>query len=556
MSQNASFNLVDEPWVRIRDGEGESREVSLIELFEQAPHIKCLANDLPTQDFAILRVLLAILQRSIVPMLDEDDDPAEVWGGLWNAPELPVAEVREYLSEWHDSFDLFGVERPFMQVADLRTAKNEVATIKKIVADIPDGDELFSLRTGKGAESLSYPEAARWLIHAQAFDTSGIKSGTVGDPRVKGGKSYPIGTGWAGGLGGLFFEGPTLAETILLNLIACDVETGDLFSWEDIPSWERSVDAVGTDSRFPTGRLDLYTWQSRRIRLIPENGRVIGVVLTNGDKLESRNLQEYEPMTSWRRSQAQEKKLKMPLVYLPRAHQSDKALWRGLDSLFGDKSREDTPSVLESGVERWVSYLASRDGGCQLNQKYLLGVHAVGLEYGTQNSVITNIVNDKLELSAFLLSHEGGSLVGLAKECAASTSDAIYALGDFAANLCRASGGSGVGEIDGAKQGSRARAFFEIDSLFRLWLARLDESSDIDSERANWHEIARSVMRADAADLLSGVEANAIIGAPVRGKSKMKSEWMTASRAEALFNGALKKALPLEKDEENKKEVR
>ena len=31
---------------------------------------------------------------------------------------------------------------------------------------------------------------------------------------------------------------------------------------------------------------------------------------------------------------------------------------------------------------------------------------------------------------------------------------------------------------------------------------------------------------------------------------------MTASRAEALFNGALKKALPLEKDEENKKEVR
>lgn len=207
MSQNASFNLVDEPWVRIRDEEGESREVSLIELFEQAPHIKCLANDLPTQDFAILRVLLAILQRSIVPMLDEDDDPAEVWGGLWNASELPVAEVRDYLGEWHDSFDLFGAERPFMQVADLRTAKNEIATIKKIVADIPDGDELFSLRTGKGAESLSYPEAARWLIHAQAFDTSGIKSGTVGDPRVKGGKSYPIGTGWAGGLGGLFFEG-------------------------------------------------------------------------------------------------------------------------------------------------------------------------------------------------------------------------------------------------------------------------------------------------------------------------------------------------------------
>lgn len=556
MVQNESFNLVDRPWVRIRDEEGETREVSLLELFEQAPHIKCLANDLPTQVFAILRVLLAILQRSIAPTLDEDDDPAEVWGDLWTAPELPVVEVRKYLCKWHDSFDLFDVQKPFMQAPGLQTAKNEVSGIKKIVADIPDGDELFSLRAGKGAESLSCSEAARWLVHAQAFDTSGIKSGTIDDPRVKGGKSYPIGTGWAGGLGGLFFEGATLSETILLNLIVCDVETGDLLSEEDVPSWERAVANVGVDDRFPTGRLDLYTWQSRRIRLIPEGGIVAGVVLTNGDKLEWRNLQEYEPMTSWRRSRTQEKKLKMPLVYLPRAHQSDKALWRGLDSLFGDKSREDAPSVLESNLEKWVSYLASRDGGRQLSQEYLLGVHAVGFEYGTQNSVITNIINDKLELSAFLLSSEGESLVNLAKECAASTSEAIFALGDFAANLCCASGGSGAGEIDGAKQGSRAQAFFEIDSLFRSWLARLDEGSDMDSERDNWHRIARSAIRANATNLLSEVGSNAIIGAPVRGKGKMGSEWMTASRAEALFSGALKKALPLEEDEKIKKEVR
>lgn len=47
MDQDVSFNLIDEPWVRIRDEEGEEREVSLLELFKQAPHIKCLANDLP-----------------------------------------------------------------------------------------------------------------------------------------------------------------------------------------------------------------------------------------------------------------------------------------------------------------------------------------------------------------------------------------------------------------------------------------------------------------------------------------------------------------------------
>ena len=80
MSQNVSFNLVDEPWICVRDLDGATREVSLLELFEQASSIKCLANDLPTQDFAILRVLLAVLQRAISPTLDDDDVPAEVWG--------------------------------------------------------------------------------------------------------------------------------------------------------------------------------------------------------------------------------------------------------------------------------------------------------------------------------------------------------------------------------------------------------------------------------------------------------------------------------------------
>ena len=83
MDARVSFNLVDEPWIRARDGDGNVREFSLSGLFSEAPRLQCLANDLPTQDFAILRVLLAILQRSIAPNLDEEDDPAEVWGELW-----------------------------------------------------------------------------------------------------------------------------------------------------------------------------------------------------------------------------------------------------------------------------------------------------------------------------------------------------------------------------------------------------------------------------------------------------------------------------------------
>lgn len=553
MNQDMSFNLIDEPWVRIRDEEGEEREVSLLELFRQAPHIKCLANDLPTQDFAILRVLLAILQRSVSPSLDEDADPLEVWESLWSAPELPLDDICRYLDKWQSRFDLFDEENPFMQVAGLRTAKDDYSDIKKIIADMPDGDMLFSLRVGEGAETLSYAESARWLIHVQAFDTSGIKSGTVGDPRVKSGKSYPIGTGWAGGLGGLYFEGLTLFETLLLNFIACDIDGGDLFSDDDLPSWERSAESAGVDDRFPTGKLDLYTWQSRRVRLIPGNGRVVGVVLTNGDKLEPRDMRQYEPMTAWRRSQAQEKKLKISPVYLPRAHQSDRALWRGLDSVFGDDSVDRHPSTLKPGLEKWVSRLV--DEGCLLSRERLLRIRAVGFEYGTQNSIITNLIDDSVELSAFLLSSDGKSLVSLAQECARLTSDAVFALGAFAGNLCLASGGSGTDEVNGARQSARARAFFEIDSSFRLWLASLDEDSDVNAERDRWRRLARSIIKANAANLLRGLASGAIVGAPARSGAGKNIGWMTASRAETIFNAALKKALPLEEDIQTKKEV-
>ena len=226
MSEDVHFNLVDEPWIRVRDMRGISRELSLWDLFACAGELKCLANDLPTQDIAILRLLLAILQRSLSPSLDEDDDPAEVWARLWEAHTLPVEEIHSYLEKWRHRFDLFDPDYPFMQVAGMRTSKDDFSAVTKIIADIPDNEPLFSLVSGKGCESLSFAEATRWLVHVHAYDTAGIKSGVVGDPNAKGGKSYPIGTGWCGNLGGLLLEGTNLHETLILNFILCQCGSG------------------------------------------------------------------------------------------------------------------------------------------------------------------------------------------------------------------------------------------------------------------------------------------------------------------------------------------
>lgn len=56
------FNLIDEPWVSVMVNKtGQTQEVSLQSLFQNAHLYQRIAGDTATQDFAVLRVLLAIL---------------------------------------------------------------------------------------------------------------------------------------------------------------------------------------------------------------------------------------------------------------------------------------------------------------------------------------------------------------------------------------------------------------------------------------------------------------------------------------------------------------
>lgn len=542
-----SFNLVDNPWIRVRDESGEVRELSLLGLFDQASHLRCLANDLPTQDLAILRVLLAILQRAISPDLDEEDDPSEVWGRLWNATKLPVDDIKAYLEQWYRNFDLFDPQYPFMQVADLRACNGRALEPKKLVADIPDGDALFSMRSEKSTDALTYAEAARWLVHVHAFDTAGIKSGVVGDPRVKNGKSYPIGVGWVGGVGGLYLEGQDFRETLLLNLILWDEDDDELFSAADLPAWEKPLHTFGSDGEVPSGRADLYTWQSRRVRFEVTPPLVTGVVLTNGDKLSVQNMHKLEPMTAWKRSKPQEKKMRISPVYMPVMHRSNRALWRGLSSVFARMDAEESHMHLSPGIVTWGEYLCSQNGGRHLHPTYRLRLHATGFEYGTQSSIVTELIDDKLELNAFLLSSEGERLIGMACDCVCETDEAVAALGKLGSNICRASGGA-LEQANGLRDALRARAYFELDQTFRLWLAGLTVSSDPVSARTVWRQRARDIILNIALEMTSEASPAAVVGTQIK-DGKGKPIWMTVAKALAFCQSSVKKCLPLEDDD-------
>ena len=551
-----SFNLIDEPWVRVRMLDGDLIELSLFEVFKRAPSIERLANDLPTQDFAILRVLLAVLQRSIINRLNDYEYASDAWGDLWDAGELPIKEIEAYLDMWHHRFDLLDSEQPFMQVAHMRAANGTISELKKIVADVPDGNPLFSLRAFSGLDTLKWSEAARWLIHVHAFDTSGIKTGVAGDDAVKGGKSYPIGTGWDGNLGGVFIEGNSLAETLLLNLVLCNncqsVEDDTCLLEVDIPTWEQPQKVPGDQMCAPKGYADLYTWQSRRVLLFTDSDEVTGVLLTNGDKLDAYNKAHIEPMTSWRRSPNQEKKLGLAPVYLPRLHSAARAIWRGLTSLLPQMMDEGDQDSMPPGVMRWAGYLSSVNGGSRLPKDYAIRIHTVGLAYGTQNSVITELVDDEMLMHAFLISKEGEEAASMVRRCMMNTEDAVdRALGPFAKRL-RLAAGDDTSRSSGVSELAKSEAYFELDGPFRTWLVGIGSLTDLAQAEELWNRQANGILRRLAQELAEEAGADAIVGRKARvGKSE---EWVSTGKAERQFRCWLDKTLPYDRTENKQAE--
>lgn len=540
-----SFDLVREPWLPVIREDGTVQEVCLVDLFAEAEHLRRLVGDVPTQEAALLRLLLAILYDAL-------QGPAEIedWEELWLA-EDPFAKVAGYLDSHRDRFQLFHPDRPFFQVPGLRTGKDELAPLSRIVADVPAGSAFFSMRL-PGVERLSYAEAARWLVHAHAFDTSGIKSALEGDERGKGGKVYPLGVGSMGSLGGIFAEGANLRETLLLNLIAFEdaydgAEFGD--GHEDLPVWRqehplpagtRDEAAGGSE---PTGLRDLYTWQSRRVRLHAADGWVTGVVLGYGDPLAMSVPWKLEPMSGWRRSPTQEKKQGRNPVYLPARHDPSRAAWRGLAALLPARgqrgetgARGEAPDRLRSGVTAWLTQVFTTSEVVEPGR--LVRLRLIGAVYGTQQSVIDEIVDDSVVLPIVTL-HEENPIYGAAAVDAVSEAEsAVSALGQLAANLARAAGSDPLGPTSTA----RDMGFGTLDGPYRAWLRELLQFPDLESARQAWRTTARRrVIRLGEQLLASAAPAAAegrVVELPGTGK-----RLVDASRAEQWFRARLNKAL-------------
>lgn len=536
----ASFDLTCDKWLPVMRSDGTGDELSLREVFQQADALRRLVGEVPTQEFALMRLLLAILHDAI----DGPNDVGE-WQELWD-DGLPVARVLAYLDTHRGRFDLLHPSEPFLQTADLRSAGGEFTSLDRIVADVPNGTPFFTMRA-RGAERLTFAEATRWLVHAHAYDTSGIKTGALGDPRVKGGKGYPQGVAWVGNLGGVMAEGENLRETLLLNLIAFDTVNlrsdleRDLPAWRRSPAGPREMDTIEL-SRRPAGVRDLYTWQSRRVRFAHDADGVHGVILAYGDTLDVANKHDREPMTGWRRSEAQEKKRGLAQVYMPREHDPSRSAWRGLGALIagragGSQQRAEAAAIVRPRILDWVARLTVEG---DLAPNFLIRARLFGAVYGTQQSVIDEIVDDAVTIPIVLLHTRDPGLGQAAIGAVTDAEDAVTALGHLASDLAQAAGA----ETATAKESARYLGFATLDGPFRQWLAALGPGDVPLERRTAWQRLAHRIVSGLGDELIRQAGDAAWEGRVIETRAG-QDMWLNASQADLLFRIRLRKALPL-----------
>lgn len=334
-----SFNLGSESWISCRSNSGELVQLSLREVFQRAPELSGLANESPLIDAAIFRLLLTILHANFGPA----DDLA--WEALWSAGKFDMAKLDAYFDKWRHRFDLFHTETPFYQVGKLIEQTPNYANGKKPARELIAEQssygaprELFESRPEDHAAPISAARAARWLLAIQAFHPGGLLSRDTknGDPTAA--KSGLVCSSAV-----VTVQANTLFESLVMNLVNYP---SDLFpsSSKDRPAWEQPP-LERYKSRPCLGLMDWYTWQSRRIQLLPnDGGDVEHVIVLAGHEVADDN--RMDPMCAFTTDPK--------LGPSPVGFSVDRALWRDSAALYQVNRQRDfvAPLVVQHFAAR------------------------------------------------------------------------------------------------------------------------------------------------------------------------------------------------------------
>ena len=526
------FNLLTEPWVRVRLPDNTVQEVSLTDALLHAQDYVDLAGEMPTQDAAMLRLLLAVLFTVFSRVnvegepepFEEEDDALARWGDLWQLGHFPEQPLRDYLEQWKDRFWLFHPTHPFWQVpgAEIGTACS-AAMLNGEMIESKNKLRLFPLYAGQSKERLSYPQAARWLLSVNGFDDTSLK------PKEKNLPSISV--GWLGSLGYIQALGNNLYETLMLNLTL--LKDGREYWSENRPCWELETprSAERTKIPCPDDPAQLLTLQSRRLLLHRTEGMVDGYFALGGDFFSKENAFA-EQMTVWRNAA----KKNEPAVFVPCRHDPARQFWREFPAVFCQDSGH------RPGVVRWTEKLQEQRLGI-LDSRRKVHFRIVGVLYATQNH-IEDIFSDSLTFQAGLLDELSCEWQERIVREIDNCEKAAQRVGYLAQDIAIAAGNKNE-NVGGSV---RAQFYFAVDQPFRLWLQKIDANQkNYDEMELRWQAQARSIAEKLGKQMVMEAGNAALKGHRIvvdKGKKTERTILYTSPRAYNIFRARLWEIYP------------
>ena len=397
------FDLITEPWIKVMKSDKNIEEIGLRQALVDSNEYVCLAGETKPQDFAILRLLLALMY-TIFSRYDIDGNEIDiydnaysaiyfrkVWSEIWNAKKIPSAAVDKYFEKWGDRFWLFDEKYPFMQTNAVNEKSKPVSSAKLIgsLFESANKPRLFSDINGDG-RILGYAEAARWLIHLNSFDDIAAKQPT---PKKT----------WCSKLGLIALKGNTLFETLMLNYIA-DADTKSSV-YISSPSWEQEqCTEFNRLIPLPDDQAALLSLRSRSLYLCREEGMVNGYYISGGDHFEEEDFIT-EKMTIWRGYKEGKNTV---TKFRPARHDRSKTAWQefGAIAAFPVTGSTSDAEMRTPGVIQWANDLKKQKliNATQIN----IETAAVVYDLGQATSLpVIDTISDSITFHSDLLTELG-----------------------------------------------------------------------------------------------------------------------------------------------------
>ena len=549
------FNLLDEPWISvIVDKKGHNKLVSMTDVFKHASEYKALAGDMKTQDFALLRVLLAALHtvfsrydiqgnsREFDSDEDNEDDfneeTMDIWHEVWNSKKFPDA-VFKYLEQWHDRFYLFDDKYPFFQVLkqDIDSKKlggkspSEISgkNINRLISESNNKIAVFSPKDNvdNNKSSLTEPQLARWIITLQSY-------AGLADKTMFGTEKYKASKGWLFDLGGIEIIGANLFETLMLNCVL----VGDVQSPEkkQKPCWEYSGTENIENSFYETfidNVSQLYTRWSRAIYINPDISidKPISVSIVKLPDINHKNA-FIEPMTVWQYNKEGENKDK----YTPRKHRTEEAMWRSFGLLTSQELYDGSVKNHKPGIMEWLNKIKHDIAGSSIS------LQAISMkDDGNATSwVPTDEICDTLYIDEVVVTDnaDDGWVYRINNEVEYTRSAIGFIYKQFLLDICEIRNRN---KDDATKYSAKyiSQAYFLVDQPFREWLANIKPKDSMNERCTQWRNTLHNILINEAKGMLENATLRDFTGRPSDQSEKESTKNIVT--AYNIFTSRLKK---------------